>query len=81
MCRKNTDRQYLRNIISTIQEVETLISKCDRSPIPGKIRQVHVEKAHERIIMTVEFTPGQIQHSPLRVLPFLHVIEAEGVTV
>ncbi len=37
--------------------------------------------AHERIIMTVEFTPDQIQHSPLRVSPFLHAIEAEGVTV
>lgn len=37
--------------------------------------------AHERIIMTVEFTPDQIQYSPLRASPFLRAIEAEGVTV
>ncbi len=37
--------------------------------------------AHERIIVTVEYTTAQLASSPVRVSPLVRAIQAEGVPV
>ena len=60
-----------------------LILKEESPEIEAQISKLAWEVGfyHDRIITTVEYTPEQWYHSPLRESPFIKAINREGISV